>query len=103
MAGVMDRDTVAFSEIDSERFGVRIARARVVAHNLSEVLDFCRAERIDMLIARCATNDLPAAQRMETNGFLLMDTLLYYGFDLTKKVVPEDTGEFLVPNPPARG
>ncbi len=96
MPAIVDRDIVAFSEIDSERFGVRIARAQIVSNTLSKVLEFCGAERVDMLIARCATNDLATAQSMETNGFLLMDTLVYYGFDLTKKVIPDDTGEFLV-------
>jgi GNAT superfamily N-acetyltransferase len=96
MAADVDREIVAFSEIDSERFGVRVARAPNVSHNLSRVLDFCAAERIDLLIARSSTKDLVAAQSMETNGFLLMDTLLYYSFDLTKKMIPEDTGEFLV-------
>jgi GNAT superfamily N-acetyltransferase len=90
---VTDRETVTFSEIDSERFGVRIARAHVVSDQLSRALDFCRAERIDMLIARCATGDLVAVQSMESNGFLLMDTLLYYSFDLTKKEIPEDLYE----------
>lgn len=96
MPAVVDRDIVAFSEIDSERFGVRIARAQIASNTLSKVLEFCGAERIDMLIARCATNDLATAQSMETNGFLLMDTLVYYGFDLTKKAIPVDTGDFLV-------
>ena len=49
----MDRETVAFSEIDSERFGVRVARAHVVSDSLSRVLDFCATERIDLLVARC--------------------------------------------------
>src|SRR5260370_17844808 len=96
MAVVTDRETIAFSEIERERFGVRIARAHVVSDNLSRALDFCAVEQIDLLIARCATSDLVAAQSMETTGFLLMDTLVYYSFDLTKKVIPVDTGEFLV-------
>lgn len=96
MPAVVDRDTVAFSEIDSERFGVRIARAHIVSNTLSNALDFCGTQRIDMLIARCATNDLVAVQSMETNGFLLMDTLVYYSFDLAKTAIPDDTGEFLV-------
>src|SRR5260370_41723322 len=96
MAVVTDRETIAFSEIDSERFGVRSARAHVVSDNLLRALDFCAVEQIDLLIARCATSDLVAAQSMETTGFLLMDTLVYYSFDLTKKVIPVDTGEFLV-------
>jgi GNAT superfamily N-acetyltransferase len=93
MAIVTDRETVAFSEIDSERFGVRIARAHIVSDNLSMALDFCAAEQIDLLIARCATSDLVAAQSMETKGFLLMDTLLYYSFYLTKKEIPGDPCE----------
>jgi GNAT superfamily N-acetyltransferase len=59
-------------------------------------LDFCAAEQIDLLIARCATGDLVAAQSMETKGFLLMDTLLYYSFDLTKKEIPGDPCEVRV-------
>src|SRR5258708_8401725 len=96
MAGVTDRETIAFSEIDSERFGVRIARARVVSDNLSRALDFCATERIDLLVARCRTSDLEAAQGMESKGFLLMDTLLYYSFDLTKKEIPVDPCEVRV-------
>jgi GNAT superfamily N-acetyltransferase len=90
MADVTDRETIGFSEIDSERFGVRVARAHVVSDRLSRVLDFCAAERIDLLVARCRTNDFEAAQGMESKGFLLMDTLVYYSFDLTKKAIPED-------------
>jgi len=96
MAVVTDRETIAFSEIDSERFGVRIARAHVVSDNLSRALDFCATERIDLLVARCRTSDLEAAQGMESKGFLLMDTLLYYSFDLTKKEIPGDPCEVRV-------
>ena len=93
---VTELETVTFSEIDSQRFGVRVARAQIGPENLSRVLDCCTAERIDLLIARCATSDLATAQNMETRGFSLMDTLLYYRFDLTKRAIPEDTGEFPV-------
>ena len=93
MAGVIDRDTVTFSEIDSLRFGVRVARTHVRSNRLATVLNFCATERIDLLVARCRTNDLEAAQEMQSNGFLLMDTLLYYSFDLTRKQIPEDPCE----------
>jgi GNAT superfamily N-acetyltransferase len=90
MADVTDGETIGFSEIDSERFGVRVARAYIVSDRLSRVLEFCATERIDLLVARCRTSDLEAAQGMESKGFLLMDTLVYYSFDLTKKEIPED-------------
>jgi GNAT superfamily N-acetyltransferase len=85
------RGTVAFSDVDSERFGVRVARAHVVRENLPQVLDFCAAEQINLLIARCATKELRIAQEMEALGFLLMDTLVYYSFDLVKRAIPEDS------------
>jgi GNAT superfamily N-acetyltransferase len=96
MIDSIEIEAASFSLLDSERFGVRTARAHVVPENLPRVLDFCAVEKIDFLIARCATSDLVAAQNMEAHGFLLMDTLLYYAFDLSKKQVSEDTGEFPV-------
>lgn len=86
----------SFSQIDSERFGVRVARAQIDRENLSRVLEFCAAEKIDLLIARSSTRDILAPQNMEANGFQLMDTLLYYQFDLRKRVIPEDTGQLPV-------
>jgi len=83
-------ETIAFSEIDSERFGVRVARAQVEGKNLSQIIDFCVAEQIKLLIARCATKELRTIQEMECLGFLLMDTLVYYSFDLTKRTIPDD-------------
>jgi ribosomal protein S18 acetylase RimI-like enzyme len=83
-------ETIACSEIDSERFGIRIARAQVQGKNLSQIIDFCVAEQIKLLIARCATKELRTVQEMESRGFLLMDTLVYYSFDLTKRTIPDD-------------
>lgn len=88
---VVDTEAAVFSHLDSERFGIRAARARIVPGNLSRVLDHCAGEKIDLLIARCGTSDMVAAQNMEKQGFLLMDTLVYYGFDLSRRQVPEDT------------
>jgi ribosomal protein S18 acetylase RimI-like enzyme len=83
-------ETIAFSEIDSERFGVRVARAQVEGKDLRRIINFCVAEQIRLLIARCATEELRTIQEMETLGFLLMDTLVYYSFDLTKRTIPDD-------------
>jgi GNAT superfamily N-acetyltransferase len=89
--GTCEGETIAFSEVDSERFGIRVARAHVAAENLSQVLDFCAAERINLLIARCETMELCTAQKMESLGFSLMDTLVYYTFDLVKRAIPDDS------------
>jgi ribosomal protein S18 acetylase RimI-like enzyme len=96
MLHAVDAEGAVFSQLDSERFGVRAARAQVTAETLSRALDFCAAEKIDLLITRCTTNDLVAVQNMEAHGFLLMDTLVYYGFDLSRKSIPQDTRGFFV-------
>ncbi len=96
MPRITELETAKFSQIDSDRFGIRVARAQVVPDNLPRVLDFCSAEKIDLLIARCSTSDLPAAHDMEMHGFLLTDTLIYYRFDLLKRAIPEDQGELSV-------
>ncbi len=91
MATNAARETAAFSEVDSDRFGVRVARANVVADNLPHVLEYCATEQINLLIARCPTSELRTAQEMEAAGFLLMDTLVYYSFDLVRRVIPDDS------------
>ncbi len=76
---------VALSPLEEERFGVRTARAaHVTAAGLPEVLEFCRAHRVELLIARCTADDLAAAQALEARGGLLTDTLIYYVRDLEK-------------------
>jgi len=93
---IVDSGVAAFSRLDSDRFGIRAARAHIVPETLARVLDFCAAEKIDLLVARCATGDLMAAQSMERLGFQLMDTLVYYRFDLSRRQIPEDKSGFLV-------
>jgi GNAT superfamily N-acetyltransferase len=74
---------VALAPLERERFGIPSARANgVTAARLPEVLDFCRAERVRFLTARCRADDLPAAQALEAAGGRLMDTLVYWRHDL---------------------
>ena len=81
------------SDIDKERFGFKTARViGLTTDNLPSVLDFCTREKVELLIARCNISDLDAAQSIEKQGFLLMDTLIYYNFDLVSQSVPADNG-----------
>jgi GNAT superfamily N-acetyltransferase len=91
----MDQSSpVEFSPIDSARFLIRVARAhRVTELNLPEILDFCTANRIDLLIARCCTDDIRAAQNMQGQAFLIMDTLVYFTFNLVEHLIPSDSVE----------
>ncbi len=92
---------VSLSAIDTERWGVQTARAPLVtSDSLPSVIRFCRANDVVLLIARCATSDLRAAQGMEREGFELMDTLVYYVRSLVKSPIPEDIGK--VPVRPIR-
>lgn len=94
--GFGEVEVITLSQIDTERFGSRIARAQVSKGNLGRVLECCAVEQVEMLIARCPTNDLSTAQEMEAAGFLLMDTLVYYSFDLAKRTIPDDSPRALV-------
>jgi len=86
----MTTEPAALSPLDESRFGVHTARAiSLTASDLPRVMDFCRAERVEFLIARCSTQDLQAAQEMERLGFSLMDTLVYFRRDLTRPPLPE--------------
>lgn len=88
---------VSMSAIDEERFGIPIARAPSVSlDTLPSVMDFCRANGVVMLIARCLATELRVVQAMEREGFLLMDTLPYYSRNLTKTPIPPDVGEMPV-------
>ncbi|HUN54472.1 MAG TPA: GNAT family N-acetyltransferase [Smithella sp.] len=88
-----DSSDVFISDIDTERFGIKTARVvGLTADRLPSILDFCAKEQVTLLIARCNLADLEAAQAMEKEGFLLMDTLVYYNLDLTRRSVPADNG-----------
>ena len=80
---------VFISNIDQERFGIKTARAvGLTTADLPFALDFCVNHEVKLLIARCSISDLDAAQSMEKKGFLLMDTLVYYTFDLLRRPTP---------------
>ncbi|KQC07671.1 MAG: hypothetical protein APR62_06165 [Smithella sp. SDB] len=82
---------IFLSDIDKERFCIQTARVvGVTVESLSSILEFCRMEQVRLLIARCSMFDLETAQTMERNGFLLMDTLVYYTLDLTKEKIPSN-------------
>lgn len=83
--------SVQLSELDTKRYGYRIARAAAVtAENLSDTLAFCHSHNVAMLIARCPTDDFPAIHAMEHAGFLLMDTLVYYSVKFARTPIPDN-------------
>ena len=92
---------VHMSAIDEKRFGIPTARASHVSlDSLPSIMDYCRSKSVVLLIARCMASELDAAQAMEREGFLLMDTLVYYARDLARVPIPPDTGK--IPMRPVR-
>jgi GNAT superfamily N-acetyltransferase len=81
---------IALSPIDGQRFGIVIARdAEASAATVAPDLDYCRESAVRMLIARCRTDDLAAAQALEAAGGRIMDTLLYFTRSVTDDDLPE--------------
>jgi ribosomal protein S18 acetylase RimI-like enzyme len=76
---------VSLSEIDRGRFGVITARATLSDGELpANVLGFCRAHGVELLIVRCAAHDYAAVHEIEREGGILCDTLVYYARDLER-------------------
>ena len=86
----IEHSDIALSPLDTSRFGVRTARAdALTAEGLSSVLDFCRSERVELLIGRCLVENTATVHALEAAGFLLMDTLVYYQRDLARSPVTD--------------
>lgn len=82
-------DFIWRSPLDEDRFGVCAARAiDMTSERLPAVLEFCHAQDVQFLIARCSTHELSSLQAMEEAGFRLMDTLIYFDFNLHHKALP---------------
>lgn len=76
---------IRLSALDTERFGIVTARVdSLEIRQIREALDFCRLQRVKLLIARCAVEDVATTHALGEAGFGLMDTLVYYERDLLK-------------------
>jgi GNAT superfamily N-acetyltransferase len=85
----MNSLAINLSAIDEERFGVRTARVYAVTRDqLPAITEFCESKNIQFLIARCQAYELSAVQAMEQQGFILMDTLVYYTRRLANAPIP---------------
>lgn len=88
---------ISLSPQDKDKFGVRTARATEVSErDWPAILDFCRKNSIDFLIARCRTTNIRAAQVLEKEGCLLVDTLIHYVRNMIKIPIPPVPSQFPV-------
>jgi GNAT superfamily N-acetyltransferase len=87
----------SLSELDEQRFGIRTATARsITIEYLAELDSFCHDNKVQLSIARIDTNHLDVVQKMEGDGYRLMDTLVYYAFKYAKNAIPEDTSTYVI-------
>lgn len=97
MHELSEASPVTISSLDTDRFKVRTARAKTInIENISAILEFCHQNRIQLLIARCATKDIRTVHAMEAHQFQLMETLLNLSFDLTAHEIPKEQYDVLI-------
>lgn len=95
---------ISLSDIDEQRFGIRTVKAsHITPSDYSHMLDFCRENHAKLLIARCGATEVLLIQEMERDGFLFMDTIVYYSRDIVNKPIPDDVNKHVKIRPLNRG
>jgi len=81
---------ISISDIDSQRFGMNVVMTKSTSINdLNDLNIFCIENDVQLSIVRILSSELAVIQKMEKDGYRLMDTLVYYAFKFAKKSIPE--------------
>jgi GNAT superfamily N-acetyltransferase len=76
---------VNISEIDTKRFGIKIAKANIEdSSQIASIFQNALALSTKLLILRCSTQNIEIAQELEKNECSICDTLLYYRKKVTE-------------------
>lgn len=75
--------TLELNALETSRFGMVAAHLTNQATPLAEVNDTAAGQGVRMIVTRVSTTDLARVQKLEADGYRLMDTLVWYGRDLT--------------------
>lgn len=78
------------SKIDSERFGIKIAKISQNEFLNSEVFDELKKNNFQLIISRIPGEDIETINFLEAKGFQLKDVQLTYKFDLTKDEIKHE-------------
>jgi GNAT superfamily N-acetyltransferase len=85
-------DNIYLSALDYQRFGVRTAQVRDLSEDERMTLaNFCHENAVQLSIVRVNVNKLLLIQKLEEEGYRLMDTLVYYALKFDKKGIPRDS------------
>jgi len=80
---MQDNLNISLSAIDEKRFGITTAKASDLnSENLDEAISFCVQNSVQLFIVRCDAAQIRTVHALESSGFLLMDTLVYYALDI---------------------
>jgi hypothetical protein len=80
--------------MDSARFGLAVARADdVTAEAVPELLEFCAARRIDLLIARCDGGDQAAGRALTGAGLVMLEAMMNYRGPLAPGALRDEVRE----------
>jgi hypothetical protein len=92
-----EKDDIGISPLDSERFGIRIARVSdIEVDALPRILAYCESNAVTLLVARCRIEQVHSAQAMEEHGFRIMDTMLHYALDVSAAKRLADSADVVV-------
>ncbi len=81
------------SAIDSDRFGLPIARvAWMTPETLPAAIKFCRENGIRLLMTKCQAEATPTIQALEREGFYFTEAINVYERDVVKQPIPADKG-----------
>lgn len=80
----MDR-LYTINDLESTRFGVRVAHIKDSLTDASEVVTQASNGNVNLLIVRLSVNDLNQVHAYQKCGFELMDTLVYYRGNTTSE------------------
>ncbi|MEI7542782.1 MAG: hypothetical protein WCJ94_05975 [bacterium] len=72
------------SEIDTARFGFKIAKIEDFNMPLAELLQTLKKDNVKMVIGRAKSSDTIKLNEMEDNGFRIMDTQQTFKYEIGK-------------------
>lgn len=88
---------IYLSPADKNRFGVKTARAvEVTERDIPAIFDFCRQNQIEFLIARSQCHEIKAAQALEKEGGVLVDSLILFWRNLLLNPIPATSGNYII-------
>ena len=82
-------DRLRISAIDSQRFGVVVARGDLSSlEDIGPAETFCAAHGVELAMVRVPTEETAVVQALEGAGFVLTDTLLVFRRELFGRPIP---------------